>query len=66
MVRWLGFHALTAEGPGSIPGQGTKIPQAAWCGKKKKKKAVEAMVQWSRSSEGFLDEALSRKGGILD
>ena len=22
-VPWLGFHALTAEGPGSIPGQGT-------------------------------------------
>ena len=32
---------LTAETEGSIPGQGTKIPQAAWCdqnrkGKKKK------------------------------
>ena len=23
---------------GSVSGQGTKIPQAAWCGKKKKKK----------------------------
>ena len=23
--------------PGSIPGQGTKIPQAMWCGQKKKK-----------------------------
>lgn len=22
-VPWLGFHALTAEGPGSVPGQGT-------------------------------------------
>ena len=21
-------------GPGSIPGRGTKIPQAAWCGQK--------------------------------
>ena len=27
-VQWLGLHALTAEGLGSIPGQGTKIPQA--------------------------------------
>ena len=26
MVQWLGFRALTAEGLGSIPGQGTKIP----------------------------------------
>ena len=27
-VQWLEFHALTAEGPGLIPSQGTKIPQA--------------------------------------
>ena len=25
-VQWLGFRAFTAVGPGSIPGQGTKIP----------------------------------------
>ena len=25
-----------AEGPGSTPGQGTKIPQASWCSQKKK------------------------------
>ena len=30
--------ALTAEGPGLIPGQGTKIPQAAQHSQKKKKK----------------------------
>ena len=35
MVQWLGCHALTAEGPGSIPSQGTKIPQAMWQKKKK-------------------------------
>ena len=34
----LGLHAFTAEGPGSIPGQGTEIPQATWGSKKKKKK----------------------------
>ena len=28
-VQWLGLCALTAEGPGSIPGGGTNIPQAA-------------------------------------
>ena len=27
-VQWLGLRALTAEGTGSIPGQGTKIPHA--------------------------------------
>ena len=37
-VQWLGLCALTAEGPGSIPGRGTKIPQAVWCSQKKKKK----------------------------
>ena len=27
-VQWLGLHAFTAEGLGSIPGLGTKTPQA--------------------------------------
>ena len=27
-VQWLGFGTFTAKAPGSIPGQGTKIPQA--------------------------------------
>ena len=29
---------VTAEGPGSIPGQGTKISQAVQCNERKKKK----------------------------
>ena len=29
-VQWLGLQAFTAEGVGSIPGWGTKIPQAVW------------------------------------
>ena len=29
VVQWLGFHASTAGGTGSIPGQGTKIPHTA-------------------------------------
>ena len=37
MVQWLGPCALT-KGPGSIPGQRTKIPQVAWCVQKKKKR----------------------------
>ena len=37
VVLWLGFCALTAEGPDSIPSQGTKIPRAALCGQKKRK-----------------------------
>ena len=35
-VQWLGLHAFTAEGPGSIPDWGTKIPQAARHSQKKK------------------------------
>ena len=35
VVRILGFHC---HGPGSISGQGTKILQAAWQKKKKRKK----------------------------
>ena len=30
MVQWLGCCAFTAEGMGSIPGWGTKVPQAEW------------------------------------
>ena len=29
VVQWLGVCVLTAKGPGSVPGGGTKIPQAA-------------------------------------
>ena len=38
MVLWLRFHASNAGGKDSIPGQGTKIPQAVWHGQKKKQK----------------------------
>ena len=27
-IQWLGLHTFTAEGPGSIPGGGPKIPKA--------------------------------------
>ena len=40
MIQWLGLGAFTAEGPGSIPGQGTKIPQATWRGQKKKRQTL--------------------------
>ena len=40
-VKWLGFHwtlAFTAEGAGSIPSRGAKIPQATWSSQKNKKR----------------------------
>ena len=38
VVQWLRLQASTARGMGSIPGQGTKIWHAVWCGHKRKKK----------------------------
>ena len=37
VVQWLGLHATTTGGPGSIPGQGTKIPECCVVRPKKKK-----------------------------
>ena len=36
-VQWLGLCTFTAKGPGSIPGQGTKILKAESCGWGEKK-----------------------------
>ena len=36
-AQWLRLHTSTAAGVGSVPGQGTKIPHAVWCGQEKKK-----------------------------
>ena len=38
VVQWLGLRAPTAGDMGSIPGWGTKIPQAEWLGQIKKRK----------------------------
>ena len=35
--QWLGLSTFTAMGPGSNPGQGTKISHAVWHSQKKKK-----------------------------
>ena len=37
-VQWLGVGAFIAEGVGSIPGRGTKIPQAMQRSQKEKEK----------------------------
>ena len=44
MVQWLGVQAFTTEGMGSIPGQGTKIPQTTWPKEIKKKKSIENVI----------------------
>ena len=39
-VQWLRLHVPDAGGMGLIPGRGTKIPHAMWCGQKKKKESL--------------------------
>ena len=44
MVRAPHLHTFTAGDTGSVPGQGTKILQAAWLGQKKKKIELKGWV----------------------
>ena len=46
-VQWLRIHASTAEGAGSVPGWGTKIPHAT-CGKRKKKNVASVVINLRR------------------
>ena len=47
-VQWLGLRASTVWGAGSIPGQGTKIPQGmAWPKKPKNNKTAPQSSQTS-------------------
>ena len=39
-VWWLGLHAFTVKGTGSISGEGTKIPEAMWLSQEKKKPRI--------------------------
>ena len=61
VAQWLGFHVLTAESPGLIPGQGTKIPQVVWCGQKREFRREDSlgqinfkMIRWSPNLCTFL------------
>ena len=45
-VQWLGLGAFSAVAPGSIPGQGTKILQAAQRGQKEKKFKRWVLRNW--------------------
>ena len=60
VVQWLGPCASTAGGMGSIPGQGTKIPQAAWCGQRKKKRRKEISFQSPSLNSPSVDEGIPR------
>ena len=53
MVQWLGLHTVTAEGMGSIPGQGTKILQAVQCGQNKQTNKVFKLLAHFKKLGGF-------------
>ena len=42
----VGMWAFTAMDLGSIPGWGANIPQATWCGKKKKINATDVCIDF--------------------
>ena len=43
VVQWLGPHASTAGGVGSIPGWGNKIPHAALCDRKVRRETPSSL-----------------------
>ena len=45
VVQGLRLHASNSPGMGSIPDQGTKIPQAVWHDQKKKKKSRQGILR---------------------
>ena len=64
MGQWFGLHAFTAKGPGSIPGQGIKSPQAVWYSQNKERERenkehdgkIDAKELWVRSIWIYLFE----------
>ena len=51
VVQWLGLWPSTTGVMHLIPGQGTKIMHAAWCGKKKKRKKKLGGVKHRREAK---------------
>ena len=53
MAQWSELHAFTAEDLESIPGLGTKIPQALRCGQEKKMSYSKAVFFLERKKMCF-------------
>ena len=60
VVQGLGLHAFTTEGLNSIPGQGTKIPQAVQCGQDKIK------FLWKHERSGIAKTILRKRTEVED
>ena len=54
-VQWLGLCTFTAEGTGSIPGRGTKIPQATWHGQKQQQQRKKREVAFIKTKLNVLE-----------
>ena len=54
MVQCLGLCAFAAEGPSSIPGQGTKILQVAHCGEKKRRRICQNQQKRLKNGKSIL------------
>ena len=52
-LQWLGLRAFTAEGMGSIPGRGTKVPHTSWRDQKKKKENKFTVTKGERGRGGI-------------
>ena len=52
-AQWLGLGALTAEGPGLIPGLGAKIPQATRYSQKNEEKRWQLLSPSVKSHRSF-------------
>ena len=52
-VQWLTLWVSTAGNVGSIPGQGTKIPQGERCGQKRRKK-IERKWKWTYLKKNWI------------
>ena len=63
-VQWLGLSAFTAEGPGSIPRWGTKIPKAAWSKKKRIVLAILGLLHFVMNIRIRLLSFCKRPAGI--
>ena len=62
MVECLGLHASNAGSVGSIPGWGTKIPHAAWCGQKNKQLTKMCLINGSSyNDDDICSKALCRQ-----
>ena len=59
------FHAFTAGGASSIPGQGTKIPHAVRCGQKSKQNKTKTKKETKRLTVNREVKARARDVGVI-